>query len=68
LNKVEMSIYEALRDIPEAVSKAQRYMEIYSDVKAYQLSQKTALLYSTILNTLEIILLSLIEPGWSKSA
>jgi hypothetical protein len=33
-----MSIYEALRDIPEAVSKAQRYMEIYSDVKAYQLS------------------------------
>jgi hypothetical protein len=63
-----MSIYEALRDIPEAVSKAQRYMEIYSDVKADQLSQKTALLYSTILNTLEIILLSLIEPGWSKSA
>lgn len=63
-----MSVYEALRDIPEAVSKAQRYMEIYSDRKAYQLSQKTAQLYSAILNTLEIILLSLIEPGWSKPA
>jgi hypothetical protein len=66
MHNIRTTIYDALRDIPEAVSKAQRYLNIYSDVKAYQLSQKTAELYSAVLNALEKIITVLTEPGLSK--
>lgn len=63
---VRSSIYEALQDIPEAVRNARRYMSVYKDTKAYELSQKTAKLFSAVLKALEAIITNLTEHSWSE--
>ena len=66
MHKARNDIYEALQDIPDAVSKAQRYLEVYNDVKALNLSLKTVELFKAVLQALEAIVIFLTESGFSR--
>ena len=66
MQNMRESIYEALQEIPEAVSKAQRYLGIYHHTKAYRLSAKTATLFSAVLSALEQIIVFMTESGGRK--
>ena len=66
MQNMRESIYEALQEIPEAVSKAQRYLGIYHHTKAYSLSAKTATLFSAVLSALEQIIVFMTESGGRK--
>lgn len=67
LHGIRSSTYEALQDIPETVSNARRYLKVYSDSRAFELSQKTAKLFSAVLKSLEAIITNLTDHGFSKS-
>jgi len=56
MGKAREKIYEALRDIPDQIIRGKHYLQIYGETKDFRLSQKTAQLFSAILNALEIII------------
>lgn len=66
MHKVRNDIYEAIEEIPDIVSRAQRYLEIYRDLQTFGLSQKVVQLFSAVLIALETIIKLLSERGISE--
>ncbi|KAL9119792.1 MAG: hypothetical protein Q9187_003655 [Circinaria calcarea] len=56
LHDIRTFVYMALSEIPDAVEKARRYMNIYKNTSAFQLTQRTIELYSAILVALKDIM------------
>lgn len=69
MNDIRDCVYDALRDIPEAIQGARRYVSIYNDMhRPYRLTQVTAELYKAVLITLQYIMKFLMEPSGSMPA
>lgn len=66
MNEVRHIIYETLASIPDTLAHANTYIEIYKAHSSETLVRKTAVLFKSILISLQLIIQFFLRSSFSK--